>query len=369
MTQASTQPPYLADILVVDDTTANLQLLTGMLKERGYKVRPAPSGETALRAAQASPPDLILLDITMPGMDGYEVCSRLKADPRLREIPVLFISALDESEEKVRAFEVGGVDYVRKPFQLDEVDARVRAHLALRNQRRELQEAHQRLKELEQLRDSLTHMIAHDMKSPLLALRLSLDGLELALPERSTEVDELILAGQDSVTSLVEMIAQMLDVSRLESGQMRLSLERADLVELVREQCARHRLLMGERRLLIETAAGAEANADVDLVRRVIGNLLGNAIKFTRGSGEIRVAVSSPAGFVRVEVSDNGAGIPPEHLCVIFEKFAQVQGSLARLGTGLGLTFAKMAVEAHGGSIGVDSSVGQGSRFWFQLPA
>ena len=125
-------------ILVVDDTPANLQLLTGMLKERGYKVRPAPNGELALRAAQLNPPDLILLDICMPEMDGYEVCARLKADVRLRDIPVLFISALDEATDKVRAFQAGGVDYVAKPFQLEEVDARVRTHLEIRRQKREL---------------------------------------------------------------------------------------------------------------------------------------------------------------------------------------------------------------------------------------
>src|SRR5689334_19044647 len=128
------------DVLVVDDTPANLQLLSGMLKERGYQVRPVPSGALALRAAESQTPDAILLDVTMPEMDGYEVCRRLKQNPQLRDVPVLFISALSEPLDKVRAFQVGGVDYVTKPFQIDEVQARIDTHVRLRRMRLELEE-------------------------------------------------------------------------------------------------------------------------------------------------------------------------------------------------------------------------------------
>ena len=128
----------MGSILVVDDIPANLELLAGMLTERGYRVQSAPSGELALRGAAASPPDLVMLDVNMPEMDGYEVCRRLKSDERLRDIPVLFISALTEPLDKVRAFQSGGVDFVTKPFNFEEVEARVRTHLELRRQRREL---------------------------------------------------------------------------------------------------------------------------------------------------------------------------------------------------------------------------------------
>src|SRR6478609_3300807 len=134
-----------ASILVVDDTPANLQVLAGMLKDRGYKVRPVPSGKLALLAAQRDPPDLILLDINMPDMNGYEVCDRLKADDRLKGIPVIFISALTEQLDKVKAFAVGGVDYITKPFQMEELHARVETHLKLRRLQTELEEANARL--------------------------------------------------------------------------------------------------------------------------------------------------------------------------------------------------------------------------------
>ena len=163
------------NVIVVDDTPANLQLLTGMLKERGYKVRPVPSGKLALQAAKNDPPDLILLDIMMPEMDGYEVCERLKADEKLREIPVIFISALNETMDKVRAFGVGGVDYVTKPFQFEEVDARVRTHLELQRQRRKLKENYEQLRRLEELRDNLVHMIVHDLRNPLTGISGFLD--------------------------------------------------------------------------------------------------------------------------------------------------------------------------------------------------
>jgi signal transduction histidine kinase len=360
--------PSTADILIVDDTPANLQLLAGMLRERGYKVRPAPNGETALRAAHASPPDLILLDITMPGMDGYEVCRRLKADPRLRDIPVLFISALSDAEDKVRAFHAGGVDYVGKPFQLDEVEARVRTHLQLRRQRLELERNYTRLRELEQLRDSLTHMVAHDMKSPLLAVQLSLDVLRFSLPRDDAGTTEILEAARASVNAVVQMIAQMLDVSRMEAGSLPLERARTDLGEVATEMLAKHRPIAGTRQLILDLPAPVIAEVDADIIRRVLANLIGNAIKFTRSDGLLRVAVRAEGPNVRVEVRDNGPGIAADQHAKIFEKFGQVQDTKAHLGTGLGLTFCKLAVEAHGGRIGVESAPGAGSTFWFTLP-
>ncbi len=150
---ADAETPLAGDILIVDDTPANLRLLSGMLGKQGYKMRLAPNGKLALKSAKSAPPDLILLDIKMPGMNGYEVCEQLKADPRTCDIPIIFISALDQAENKVKAFTAGGVDYVTKPFQLEEVLARVETHLALRQLHRRLQAANvelaRRLEELE----------------------------------------------------------------------------------------------------------------------------------------------------------------------------------------------------------------------------
>ena len=359
-----------ASILVVDDTPANLQLLSGMLKERGYRVRPAPSGELALRGAQAVPPDLILLDVTMPGMDGYEVCARLKAEERLCDIPVLFISALTEPMDKVRAFQAGGVDYVTKPFNIEEVDARVRTHLELRRQKRELAANLVRLRELERLRDSLTHMIAHDMKSPLLVIGMAFEFLAPLIKKSDEGTVSVVRDAQVGLAMVLEMIAQMLDVSRMEAGALKLKSARGDMAETVRQAVEAQRVLAGRRRVTVFVAGAMVAEFDHELVRRVVGNLVGNAFKFTTTDGEIRVSVQKGNGEIRVEVADNGRGIASEHHQRIFEKFGQVEEKGAsRIGTGLGLTFSRMVIEAHGGTIGVESVVGTGSTFWFTLPA
>lgn len=354
------------DILVVDDNPANLQLLVGMLQECGYRVRPVTSGAQGLRAVRAAPPDLVLLDITMPEMDGYEVCRRLKADPASREIPVLFVSALVETEDKVRAFEAGGVDFVSKPFQFAEVAARVRTHLQLRRQQRELAEGLRRERELEQLRDRLTHMIAHDMRSPLLAMNLTLNLIRRSAPPE----DAALLAGaQAALQSLVEMITQMLDVSRMEAGALVSRPEVFDVAELAHTVLRSLQPLAGEVAVKVQADETVLAHADRELIRRVLANLVGNALKFAPTRGHVNVRVASCNGHVRVEVTDDGPGIDPKYHAKIFEKFGQVEADQKKFGTGLGLTFAKMVVEAQGGKIGVISAIGQGSTFWITLPS
>jgi len=358
-TSTSPQP----NILIVDDTPANLQLLLKILQDGGYCVRPVPNGAHALRAAHNEPPDLILLDITMPDMDGYETCRRLKADPLTADIPVLFISALNEVEDKVRAFEVGGVDYVSKPFQYAEVLARVRTHLELQQQKHRLQESLARERSLERLRDNLTHMIAHDMRSPLQAIRLLLD-----LIGNVQGFDTELLACKTSVNILVDMVTQMLDVSKMEAGALELKPEPFDIAALATAVISVLKPLAGTSTVRLESDGAISASGDRELIRRVLGNLLANAFKFTSAKGQVIVKIYRTNDKVHVDVSDTGVGIPPEFHQKIFEKFGQVDGEKKRFGTGLGLTFAKMAIEAHGGQIGVISELGKGSTFWFTVP-
>ena len=165
-------------MLVVDDTIENLRLLSDLLGEHGYEVRAVTTGRQALQAAEQAPPDLILLDISMPEMDGYEVCRRLKAAERSRDVPVIFLTASADTADMVLAFDAGGVDYVTKPFQFEEVLARVKAHVALRRAQSELAASYARLRALEQLRDDLVSMVVHDMRSPLQSMLISLRMLE-----------------------------------------------------------------------------------------------------------------------------------------------------------------------------------------------
>lgn len=357
-----------ASILAVDDTPANLQLLVGLLKEHGYRVRPVPNGILALQAAEASPPDLILLDITMPEMNGYEVCRRLKENPRLRDIPVLFISAMNEPLDKVRAFQAGGVDYVTKPFHAEEVEARVRTHLTLRQQQRALLESLAKQAAMERMRDSLTHMIVHDMRSPLSVLQMTFDMLGSDFLAGDADAQAMLLNARASLSTLTEMVTQMLDISRLESGQMKLDLQPVNIADLALGAVEALQPLLERRQILVEAPAPVVGSVDPHIMRRVIGNLLGNALKFSPDDGTIVVTVQALPGAAKVEVIDHGPGIAPEHHAKVFEKFGQIDGAKRHLGSGLGLTFCKLAVEAHGGQVGLASELGKGCTFWFTVP-
>jgi signal transduction histidine kinase len=362
----------VASILIVDDNPVNLQVLTSMLKQSGWRPRPVTSGQLGLQAARNEPPDLVLLDINMPEMNGYEVCEQLKADTRLASIPVIFVSALGETMDKVRGFAVGGVDYITKPFQLDEVKARVTTHLELRRQRRELQASYDKLREGERLRDSLVHMIVHDLRSPLTAISayLQLFGQE-AKEKLGAETQEDIASAMHATRNMVRMINEILDVSKMEAQMMKLDLRECDLVQVVEQSLDDLKSLVGARHLAFERpAAPARVLADQEIVSRIVQNFLANALRFAPADGEIRVGIVAEAEHVRIFVADTGPGIPPDFRESIFDKFVQVGGSAlpTNRSTGLGLAFCKMAVEAHGGRIGVDSEMGKGSNFWFTLP-
>ena len=346
----------LPNILIVDDKPANVLLLVKMLKERGYNPRPVLSGKLALESARAEPPDLILLDIMMPEMNGYEVCAQLKADAALKDIPVIFISALDGTIDKVKAFRVGGVDYVTKPFQFEEVYARIQTHLELRR--------------LGKLRDELTHMVIHDLGNPLMVIFSFLDILEFKEAQNLSDgARRFITLARLSAEELRDMITSILDVSKMGEGKMKLKSEPCDLDTLIRAVLDSNQPLPGNRTVTLDAPESYLAvTADIALLRRVLQNLLGNALSYTPSGGEVSIVVTASPNDVRVAVTDNGPGIAPEFHKRIFEKFGQVEDQTNRVGTGLGLTFCKMAVEAHGGRIGVESEVGKGSTFWLELP-
>ena len=361
-------------VLMVDDTPANLELLTVMLKVRGYKVRAAVSGKLALQAVRNNPPDLILLDINMPEMSGYEVCAELKADEKLKDIPVIFLSALSETMDKVKAFGAGGVDYITKRFQFEEVEARVETQLELRRQKLQLQENYDKLRELEKLRDSLVHMIIHDLRSPLAGIYgylelIKEDAKKTPSSGSGRHIDEAL----KSAKQMTQIISDVLDVSKMEGKQMKLQPAECDLGGAVEAGISTLRPLFGSREVrFVPPKSPAAVLADSEIISRVIQNLLANAIKFSpKEGGLIRLSVESSGNRVCVSVQDNGPGIAPEYRQRIFDKFAQVELPDGRQkdSTGLGLTFCKLAVEAHGGKIGVDSEEGKGSTFWFELPS
>lgn len=355
-------------MLIVDDSPSTLTLLATMFQAEAVPIRMARSGALALASARRQTPDLILLDIGMPRMDGYEVCTRLKADPDLRGIPVIFITGREGLADKVRAFGAGCVDYVTKPFHPEEVQARVRAQLALRGQARQLRQQYDQLQELERVRDSLVHMIVHDMRSPLLALQAALEVVQTAPSAARRPPGQTLEYALRATAQLTTMANQLLDISRLEAGRMPLRLGKHDLVPTLTEALRASAALAGTRRVDWRGPASLPVIYDEEIIGRVLTNLLANAYKFTPQTGEVRLFAAAEPVHARISVADTGCGIAPEHHQALFEKFRQVELRRKGVGTGLGLAFCKLAVEAHGGRIGVASAPGKGSTFWFTLP-
>lgn len=358
------------DVLAIDDNVNNLLVIRGMLKERGHRVRPATSGRLGLQAAEARPPDVILLDICMPEMDGYEVCRELKQRESLKDIPVIFLSALGDSIDKVRAFETGALDYVTKPFKAEEVAARIETHVTMRRMRQDLERRYEELRESERLREKLTHLIVHDLRSPLGVVVM---GLDFVLRFSREKLDDSLAGVLESAFTQAEVINRMiddlLDIARLEGKRMPIQPARQEVGLMVDE--ARASVALRGQQLSVDlSSAPAEVHCDGELVRRVLTNLVGNAARFTPAGGSIQVAVRRAPEGTRFEVKDTGPGIPPQFHGKIFEMFGQVEEAQSVKGrsNGLGLAFCRLAVEAHGGRIGVESEPGKGSLFWFQLP-
>lgn len=351
-----------ATILIVDDTPANLRLLAGLLGNAGYQVRPARDGRMALSVAQANPPDLILLDIMMPEMDGYEVCRQLKADERTREIPVIFISALDDVHDKVKSFTLGAVDYVAKPFQAEEVLARVRSHITLYKLQRDLRE---QVAEL----DAFSHTVAHDLKNPL-ALVIGL--IDFVLLQFADEVPEEMVDYLKKIQTTgyrgVNIIDELLLLASVRKQDVQL--RPLDMEQVVAK--AQDRLVFmidkyrGEVHLPDQwpTAVGY-----APWVEEVWVNYVSNALKYGGQPPRLELGTAvQPDGMVRYWVRDNGPGLSPEKQAVLFTEFVRLNEVRVE-GFGLGLSIVRRIMDKLNGRVGVHSVEGQGSEFYFELPA
>ncbi|MDQ2987360.1 MAG: response regulator [Armatimonadota bacterium] len=368
-------------LLVVDDEEGNRDMLSRLLEKQGYTVATAENGRQALEMLGAGTYDLVLLDIMMPELDGYDVLGRLKADEQLRHIPVIMVSALSELESVARCIEAGAEDYLPKPFNSTLLKARIGACLEKKRGRdrevqlfQQLQQNYDRLQELEGLRDDLTHMIIHDLRTPLTSVLAAIQTLDAVgeVNQAQREVMEIAVTGADS---LLANINGLLDVEKMESGAMDLDFSLLSLPELIASAVTQIRPLAEAKGLTIVQEIAPHLpwlQADEDKLKRVLVNLLGNAIKFTPSGGSVTLLVRQPEEAQAVEfcVRDTGEGIPSEAFERIFEKFGQVESrqSGRTLSTGLGLAFSKLAVEAHGGHIEVESEPDQGSTFSFTVP-
>jgi two-component system, sensor histidine kinase and response regulator len=362
-------------LLVVDDNPLNVEPLCDLLEAMGYRVEKALDGATALRLVEECSPDLILLDIMMPGMNGFEVCRRLKAEPRYARIPVVFVTALSDTDEKVKAIEAGGDDFLTKPFNRPILLARIRSLLRLKDASDEIESSYRKLQALERMKDDLMKMIVHDLKSPLSGVLATLEVvLDGDAGELNADQRQLLFDAQGHGNTMLQLIDDLLELARLEESSLVVERERVEVDRLIRSVAEewKVRLERGGATLHVDDGAGLVIHADAYLLRRVFGNLVGNALR--HAGPAVRIEISArpePQGqAVLFSVADNGVGIPPEYHELIFRKFGSLQRADAAgsVSSGIGLTFCKLAVEAHGGRIWVESEAGKGSAFRFRIP-
>ncbi|MEO0935348.1 MAG: hybrid sensor histidine kinase/response regulator [Cyanobacteria bacterium J06641_2] len=353
-------------ILVVDDSPDNVFLIKTILEEEGYEVSTAENGHKALKRIEESTFDLILLDLMMPGMDGYEVTKHIRGNAELSFTPILLITAHD-SPNVAHGLDLGADDFIRKPVTVDELLARVRSLLRLKHSIDERDE-------IARQREDFVSRLTHDLRTPLVAEeRMMILFLEGALGELSPSMNEALTIMARSNSNLLAMVNTLLEVYRFEAGRKSLAFLPVDINQLIEEVASELTPLAEQKGLVIKSDIPQADNltkviGDRLELHRLFTNLVGNAIKFT-DNGSISIyleADDSNYGALTIKITDTGQGISPEQQATLFERFRP--GSHKRSGSGLGLYLSRRIVEAHQGTIEVNSELGKGSVFTITLP-
>jgi len=360
----SESAPAPLTILVVDDDEPSRRLVRQMFEPPRYRVLEAVDGAQGVAMVAASSPDCIVLDLAMPVLDGWGVLERLQANPRTRDIPVVVLTATDDSVEAMeRALTAGAVDYIAKPISPSRVMVRVRGALERRRLRQQLLE----------LRASFTAMLVHDLRSPLTLLSAYVQLFEAQPEGLSPQHRRYVAAMGEACTRMIGLVSEILDIERAEAGKLELRRTPVDLARLVGEAVERFEAVATQQAIDLALAVDGQpplVHGDAGRLEQVVMNLLTNALKFTPPGGTVQVTVAPAPGGVEVAVRDTGPGIAAEEMSLLFEKFSQTSATRGtRPGSGLGLVIARHLVEAHGGRIWAESELGGGSRFAFRLPA
>ncbi|HID99870.1 MAG TPA: hybrid sensor histidine kinase/response regulator [Thiotrichaceae bacterium] len=391
-------------LLVIDDQPDNVKILLKFLSSRGFKVLIAENGVDGINMAELTLPDLILLDIAMPKMDGFEACQVLKNNDKTKNIPIIFMSARTDIVDKLKSFDLGAADYITKPLELEEVLARVntqlrlhqlqlqlleknqmlqaeikcrkRAEESLQTEQNALGEANAQLARVAQLKDEFLANMSHELRSPLNSIlgisETFQDQIYGPLNEKQYHLMQTL---EESGRYLLKLINDILDLSKIEAEKITLDINTVSVIEVCQ---ASLRMIKGaayKKRLRLSNTLDSTVEtiqADERRLMQILVNLLSNAVKFTPEGGSIQLIVQGNRehNVVYFSVEDTGIGIAPDQMKNIFEPFVQIEGSLNREqeGTGLGLSLVYRLTKMHGGSVSIESEVGQGSCFTLSLP-
>lgn len=361
-------------ILIVDDVMSNVLLLKVLLTNEKFQIATASNGRQALDQVIKEKPDLVLLDVMMPDMSGFEVSQQLKANPETAEIPIIFLTALNSTADIVKGFQVGGNDFISKPFNKEELIIRVTHQISLIAAKRIIVAQTEELRKTIIGRDKLYSVIAHDLRSPMGSIKMVLNMLILNLPSDTIgpEMYELLTMANQTTEDVFSLLDNLLKWTKSQIGKLKVVYQDIDMVEVTEGVIEIFSMVAELKKISIrlKTPSKLEVYADIDMIKTVIRNLLSNAIKFSNEETEILVTVQEQEGMAVVSVKDSGCGIDEEnqkkllHTDTHFSTF----GTNNEEGSGLGLFLCQDFVIKNGGRLWFTSVKGEGSIFSFSIP-
>lgn len=362
-----------SNILIVDDILENIQVLAGILSKEGVKISIATNGLQGVDTAMKLLPDLILMDVTMPEMDGYEACRLLKENETTDHIPIIFLTARVDTEDLIKGFKAGGVDYITKPYNPTELLARVVNHLDLKFAKEEIEKAKEKLELANRDKDRFLALVSHDLRSPFAGI---IGLVDLVVDDfESFDKEELFSYFKTFQTSLRvqhKFLEDLLAWGNFQMGRRQMKMSMLNLAELVSNNIVLLENTANNKSITLEANIDTNINAyaDAKMIPSIVHNLISNSIKFTRPGGTIKLSAVEENDVITISVADNGVGMEPEQIAKLFriDSVFSIPGTENEKGSGLGLILCKEMIELNGGKIWAESEIGKGSTFKITLP-
>ncbi len=361
-------------LLIVDDTPQNLRLLFHVLNDNYYKVLVAENGEVALKMVQEKQPDMILLDIIMPGINGFETCYQLKNNPQTKDIPIIFITIKSDIFYKIKGFELGAVDYITIPFNEKEVLARIKTHLTVRKLQKKLKKQNDQLMQLNQEKNELLGVVAHNLKNPLSVIQHTIQFVENQLDTISKQkMLKSVALISNAAKSMIGLIKNILDTNAIESGKITVLPVITNFLPILQSLITQYSQPAQVKNIKLAFQHQAEqylVKVDPNLLYQILENLLSNAIKYSPCDQAIDIRIRQYENTIRCEIQDKGPGLSDSDQQKLFKKFIRLttQPTGGESSTGLGLFIVKKLIEMMNGSVWCESQLGKGATFIVEFP-